>query len=319
MQTDSSFDTDTTAYKMIGKLSELRQQNDAIAYGTTTIRYSNDDVLIYERKFYDDVILVAINRQPDKAYTIDNVETLLPEGEYVDFLGGMLNGENISVYASTGINTTASITLDGGEVGVWQYDAAASAPEIGNVVSTMGRAGNRVYIYGDGLDGNISVKFGETEATVESNTANEIVTYVPDNAVAGYNDITVTKGDAVSNSFTYNVLSGDQNQVIFHVKAESNYGENIYIVHCLQPFKIKIGDNIIIGNSRIVHIAVNPYLVSAIIFEYILPDIFTIRKVNALKKKFTPVFGLQCLKFIGTATGNTINRIALFEQHPTYF
>ena len=230
MQTDSSFDTDTTAYKLIGKLSELRQQNDAIAYGTTTIRYSNDDVLIYERKFYDDVILVAINRQPDKAYTIDNVETLLPEGEYVDFLGGMLNGENISVYASTGINTTASITLDGGEVGVWQYDAAASAPEIGNVVSTMGRAGNRVYIYGDGLDGNISVKFGETEATVESNTANEIVTYVPDNAVAGYNDITVTKGDAVSNSFTYNVLSGDQNQVIFHVKAETSYGENIYIV-----------------------------------------------------------------------------------------
>lgn len=121
------------------------------------------------------------------------METLLPEGEYVDFLGGMLNGENISVYASTGINTTASITLDGGEVGVWQYDAAANAPEIGNVVSTMGRAGNRVYIYGDGLDGNISVKFGETEATVESNTANEIVTYVPDNAVAGYNDITVTK------------------------------------------------------------------------------------------------------------------------------
>lgn len=185
---------------------------------------------IYERKFYDDVILVAINRQPDKAYTIDNVETLLPEGEYVDFLGGMLNGENISVYASTGINTTASITLDGGEVGIWQYDAAANAPEIGNVVSTMGRAGNRVYIYGDGLDGNISVKFGETEATVESNTANEIVTYVPDNAVAGYNDITVTKGDAVSNSFTYNVLSGDQNQVIFHVKAETSYGENIYIV-----------------------------------------------------------------------------------------
>lgn len=135
-----------------------------------------------------------------------------------------------AVDASTGINTTASITLDGGEVGVWQYDAAASAPEIGNVVSTMGRAGNRVYIYGDGLDGNISVKFGETEATVESNTANEIVTYVPDNAVAGYNDITVTKGDAVSNSFTYNVLSGDQNQVIFHVKAETNYGENIYIV-----------------------------------------------------------------------------------------
>ena len=110
-----------------------------------------------------------------------------------------------------------------------------------------------------------------------------------------------------------------QNHVTNNILCHHHWGENIYIVHCLQPFKIKIGDNIIIGNSRIVHIAVNPYLVSAIIFEYILPDIFTIRKVNALKKKFTPVFGLQCLKFIGTATGNTINRIALFEQHPTYF
>lgn len=52
----------------------------------------------------------------------------------------------------------------------------------------------------------------------------------PNNAVAGYNDITVTKGDAVSNRLSYNVLSGDQNQVIFHVKAETSYGENIYIV-----------------------------------------------------------------------------------------
>ena len=121
MQTDSSFDTDTTAYKLIGKLSELRQQNDAIAYGTTTIRYSNDDVLIYERKFYDDVILVAINRQPDKAYTIDNVETLLPEGEYVDFLGGMLNGENTPFRRAALIDCIALLQNAGGLPDVPRY------------------------------------------------------------------------------------------------------------------------------------------------------------------------------------------------------
>lgn len=230
MQTDSAFDTTTTAYQLIGELSDLRQDNDALAYGTTVIRYSSDDVLVYERQFYDDVVLVAVNRQPDASLTIDGVETMLPAGEYSDYLNGMLDGSSITVSSGTEINNSSSFTLPGGAVCVWQYDSSASAPQIGNVISTMGRAGNKVYIYGDGLDGNVTVNFGDTPATVIENSATEIVTTVPENATPGYNDITVTKDGATSNSFTYNVLSGDQNQVIFHVQAETNYGENIYIV-----------------------------------------------------------------------------------------
>lgn len=230
MQTDSAFDTTTTAYQLIGELSDLRQDNDALAYGTTVIRYSSDDVLVYERQFYDDVVLVAVNRQPDASFTIDGVETMLPAGEYSDYLNGMLDGSSITVSSGTGINNSSSFTLPGGAVCVWQYDNSASAPQIGNVISTMGRAGNKVYIYGDGLDGNVTVNFGDTPATVIENSATEIVTTVPENATPGYNDITVTKDGATSNSFTYNVLSGDQNQVIFHVQAETNNGENIYIV-----------------------------------------------------------------------------------------
>lgn len=230
MQTDSAFDTTTTAYQLIGELSDLRQDNDALAYGTTVIRYSSDDVLVYERQFYDDVVLVAVNRQPDASFTIDGVETMLPAGEYSDYLNGMLDGSSITVSSGTGINNSSSFTLPGGAVCVWQHDSSASAPQIGNVISTMGRAGNKVYIYGDGLDGNVTVNFGDTPATVIENSATEIVTTVPENATPGYNDITVTKDGATSNSFTYNVLSGDQNQVIFHVQAETNYGENIYIV-----------------------------------------------------------------------------------------
>lgn len=230
MQTDSAFDTTTTAYQLIGELSDLRQDNDALAYGTTVIRYSSDDVLVYERQFYDDVVLVAVNRQPDASFTIDGVETMLPAGEYSDYLNGMLDGSSITVSSGTEINNSSSFTLPGGAVCVWQYDSSASAPQIGNVISTMGRAGNKVYIYGDGLDGNVTVNFGDTPATVIENSATEIVTTVPENATPGYNDITVTKDGATSNSFTYNVLSEDQNQVIFHVQAETNYGENIYIV-----------------------------------------------------------------------------------------
>lgn len=230
MQTDSAFDTTTTAYQLIGELSDLRQDNDALAYGTTVIRYSSDDVLVYERQFYDDVVLVAVNRQPDASFTIDGVETMLPAGEYSDYLNGMLDGSSITVSSGTEINNSSSFTLPDGAVCVWQYDSSASAPQIGNVISTMGRAGNKVYIYGDGLDGNVTVNFGDTPATVIENSATEIVTTVPENATPGYNDITVTKDGATSNSFTYNVLSGDQNQVIFHVQAETNNGENIYIV-----------------------------------------------------------------------------------------
>ena len=186
--------------------------------------------MVYERQFYDDVVLVAVNRQPDASFTIDGVETMLPAGEYSDYLNGMLDGSSITVSSGTEINNSSSFTLPGGAVCVWQYDSSASAPQIGNVISTMGRAGNKVYIYGDGLDGNVTVNFGDTPATVIENSATEIVTTVPENATLGYNDITVTKDGATSNSFTYNVLSGDQNQVIFHVQAETNYGENIYIV-----------------------------------------------------------------------------------------
>lgn len=231
METDSEFDTQTTAYQLIGDLSELRQSNDAIAYGTTVIRYSDDNVLVFERQFYDDVVLVAVNRQPDQSYTIGPVETDLPAGNYNDYLGGLLYGFNTVVTAGEGINHTSSFTLPGGAVCVWEYKASApSTPQIGDVMSTMGRAGNKVYIYGDGLNGDVSVKFGDVEAVVESNSANQIVTKVPAGAVPGDNNITVTKGSSVSNAFLYNVLSGDQNQIIFHVQANTAMGENIYIV-----------------------------------------------------------------------------------------
>ena len=231
METDSEFNTQTTAYQLIGDLSELRQSNDAIAYGTTVIRYSDDNVLVFERQFYDDVVLVAVNRQPDQSYAIGPVETNLPAGNYNDYLGGLLYGFNTVVTAGEGINHTSSFTLPGGAVCVWEYKASApSTPQIGDVMSTMGRVGNKVYIYGDGLNGDVSVKFGDVEAVVESNSANQIVTKVPAGAVPGDNNITVTKGSSVSNAFVYNVLSGDQNQIIFHVQANTAVGENIYIV-----------------------------------------------------------------------------------------
>lgn len=218
----------TTATQLIKKLSDLRQENDALAYGTTQILYSSADVIVYSRQFYTKQVVVAINRQPDQIYTVPALSTSIPNGTYSDILGGLLYGESATVSGGS----IQSFTLGGGEVCVWSYnpDMDTSTPCIGDVISTMGRAGNTVYIYGQGLGGNPTVKFGDAVATVVSASNTMIEAIVPITAVAGENMITVTKGTSVSNEFKYTVLSGDPNQVIFHVNAETVYGETIHIV-----------------------------------------------------------------------------------------
>lgn len=218
----------TTATAIIKKLSDLRQENNALAYGTTEILYSSNDVVVYKRQFYDKQVITAINRQPDRSFTVPALNTTLPDGIYEDVLEGLLYGE--SAIVSNG--KIQSFTLTGGEVCVWSYNPSTkpSTPRIGDVISTMGRAGNTVYIYGEGFGNSPTVKFGTATARVVSATDTMIKAIVPSNAKPGLNMITVTKDGKVSNEFAYTVLSGDPNQVIFHVRANTQMGENIHIV-----------------------------------------------------------------------------------------
>ena len=79
--------------KVIAEMSGLRQENDALAYGETKVLYSDDNVIVYERKFYDDVVVVAVNRQPDREYQLNNVTTDLSDSVYNDELSGILYDE----------------------------------------------------------------------------------------------------------------------------------------------------------------------------------------------------------------------------------
>jgi glycosidase len=227
MEKQSSFNENTTAYKLIKKLSDLRQSNDAIAYGQTSVLYSDNNVMVFQRKFYDNTVVVAVNRQPDQAYTVPSISVGLPSGTYSDYLGSMLYGDSTTV--SNG--KIDSIGLSGGEVDVWSYNAAAAeTPEVGDIMSTQGSAGTKVYIYGRNFGTSPTVKFGNISATVLSSTSTMIETTVPSGAVHGYNSVTVANNGVISKGIIYNVLSGDQNQVIFHVKASTNSGDNIYVV-----------------------------------------------------------------------------------------
>lgn len=221
------FDTTTTAYQVIKQLAGLRKSNPALQYGTTNVRWVNNDVIIYERQFYDDLVLVAVNRS-GYSYNISGLRTNLPPATYNDFLGGLLSGNSIVVNADGTVN---SFVLGPTEVGVWQVRRlTTNSPQIGAVGPTMGRAGNKIAIDGEGFGTSVGVvKFDTVQASVVSWSNTHIEAVVP-NVAPGLRNVTVTANGLTSNAFAYQVLTGDQVQVIFHVNAQTNLGENVYVV-----------------------------------------------------------------------------------------
>lgn len=229
MQTESTFPTTTPAFNVISKMSQLRKTNNALAYGSTTILYSDNDVMVMKRQFGSDVVIVAINRNTTTSKTINqNLAVSMPSGTYSDYLAGALGGKNVTVNSS-GVIASGTLTLAAKEVDVWQYNATDTTPRIGTVVSTRGRVGNQVYIYGENFDSTTIVKFNGVQAAILSYSSDTLKVTVP-SVAAGNAPITVTKGGVTSNAVDYFVLSGDQVQTIFHATASTVMGDNIYVV-----------------------------------------------------------------------------------------
>ena len=231
MQRVAQFDETTTAFRLIRMLSELRQRNEAVAYGTTQILHSDDNVLVFKRQFFDKKVVVAVNRQPELQVLVPALNTTLPVGSYSDYLSGLLYGQSVAVTNVSGQNKIDGFMLTGGEVNVWSHNPSLGTilPRIGDVVSVMGRIGNIVRIYGTGLGGNPQVRFDTTSANVISASDSLIEVTVP-NVTPGIRNITVTNNSYVSNPFRYEVLSGDQVQAIFHVNATTVPGQYIHVL-----------------------------------------------------------------------------------------
>ncbi|NMH64077.1 alpha-amylase [Shewanella sp. SHSM-M6] len=230
LQVDKPFSQTTAAYKIIQKLSALRQENDALAYGLTNVLYSTADVLVLSRKFYDKEVVVAINRSPFNAYTVPDLATSLPTGSYADKLTSELSGDSATVISAGVGQKIASFQLSPQEVNVWSYNAdLGTAPRIGDMVSVAGREGNEVTILGTGLDGAVQVYFDTVQAQVNSNSGTEINVTVPGMA-GGEKIVTVKKAGVTSNNFSFNLLSNDQNQMIFHVQKSTALGQKVYLV-----------------------------------------------------------------------------------------
>lgn len=230
-----SFNTNTKAYQIISKLAPLRKTNAAAAYGSTTERWMNSDVLVYERTFGNSVVYVAVNRNTSMGYDITGALTSLPDGSYSDVLQNICGGGTLTV--SNG--AIGSYYLGAGQCAVWQYSATSeSAPIIGNIDPLVGIEGNTVTISGRGFGSSVgSVKLGTVSATVTS-WSDSCIKFIVPAVSAGYYDVKVTtaSGQFTQNYAQYKVLSGSQVAVRFIAKnAATAYGQNVYVVgNCIE-------------------------------------------------------------------------------------
>jgi glycosidase len=216
------FDTTTTAYTLIKDLTALRKTNPALAYGTYTPRWLNNDVFIFERQFYNNVVLVAVNKSSTTDYAIQGLKTNLPTGDYNDYLHGLLAGSSnisINVDASGGV---VPFTLGRNQVAIWQYAAPEPAtPEIGNVGPTLTHPGDQMVIDGQGFgSAPATVNIGTTKATVTSWTPHSITVIVP-TITGGQYDVRVCLSGArgaCSNGYKTLTDNGTQIPVTFTVK-----------------------------------------------------------------------------------------------------
>jgi glycosidase len=229
----SSFNTATNAYQLIAKLAALRQSNDAVGYGTWKQRLINNDVYIYERQFFSDVVLVAINKNDSTSYPISSLNTALPAGTYFDYLGGLEGGNSLAVSAGSGGNNPAgSFTIAPHSVSVWQVQAAASSPQVGSIGPHVGQPGMTVTIGGDGFGASTgSVLFGSTTAAIQSWSNSSVTFTVPSVSGGAYNvELKSSSGNA-ANPIAFTVLTAKLIPVTFTVNSATptNPGDYIFV------------------------------------------------------------------------------------------
>ena len=229
----SSFSNTTPAYTLITKLATLRGANDAVGYGTWKQRWIDDDVYIYERQFFNDVVLVAINKNDTTSYPISGLSTALPTGTYTDYLSGLMSGNSLTVTAGSGGNNPANnYTIAPHSVSVWQYQVAATTPEMGSIGPRVGQPGMTITIAGDGFGTSIgSVLFGTTAATIVSWSNALITCKVPSVTSGTYNVTVKSSSSVVSNAFPFNVLTAKLIPVTFTVNnaQPTNPGDYIFV------------------------------------------------------------------------------------------
>jgi glycosidase len=229
----SSFSTTTNAYSVTHTLAGLRQSNNALGYGSSTQRWMNNDVYIFERRFFNDVVLIAINKNDTSSYGISGLNTALPAGTYSDYLSGLLGGSSITVSSgSGGNNPVTTFTLGAHTAAVWQFTSTVTSPEVGSIGPTVGHPGLKVTIAGKGFGSATgSVLFGTTAATISSWSDSSVSFTVPSVTNGVYNVQLKNSGGTAANTIQFIVLQAKLIPVTFTVNnaTPTNVGDYIFL------------------------------------------------------------------------------------------
>lgn len=251
----SSWDTTTTAYRLIARLARLRASNDALAYGDFRERWINQDVYVFERRFSSDIVLIAINRSTAKPCSVNHLYTALPANRYTDDLAGLLGGGDITVSDASGVDHPVSaFTLAPGEVAMWSAEGRAAKPEAGSVEPTVGQPGMTVTLRGEGFGNQPgSVWFDQAEAALQSWSSSAITFRVPAMKNGQHQVWLRSSFGGKSDPLPFTVLGGRLIPVTFSVNRVPplSAGDSVFLT----------GNTVELGNwSETFHAAVGPLL-----------------------------------------------------------
>lgn len=156
------FDTESEAFSIIKTLGDLRKSSPAIQNGTYTELWVNDDILVFERRSGNDIVIVALNR--GEANTINVKNIAVPNGVYPSLIGN----NSVSV-----ANKQATLTLMQNEAVVIRSQSDdAENPTVQSINFTCNNgytiSGQSVYIIGNipqlgGWDLTKAVKISPTQ------------------------------------------------------------------------------------------------------------------------------------------------------------
>ncbi|MGC2502238.1 MAG: alpha-amylase family glycosyl hydrolase [Silvibacterium sp.] len=229
----SSYNTNTVGFRLVKRLAASRQTNDALAYGSMEPLWVKPDVFIFERRFANDVVMVAINKSEHSSASIPELKTGLPPGKYRDYLRGMMSGSRIHVRrdANSGEQHVDSFTLAPHSVAVWQSARVAGKPEVGSIGPAIGQPGMQVTLAGEQFgSAKGTVLWGNTAAPIRS-WSNETVTLAVPAVPNGHYKVQLkTATGEAANTIPFTVLQGKLIPVTFTVKnVPAAAGASVYL------------------------------------------------------------------------------------------
>lgn len=216
----SSFDESSEGFKTVKALSDVRKSNPAFAYGTHTAKLAKGDVYIFERKFGDNVALVAMNKNPKDKQIISAVSSSLPQGKYKDALGGLLSGTDI-LTAASGIKTlelapsSVSVWISKQRAGLQDSDASRpgnsvpqnALPLLASVRPPVVTGGTTVTVYGIDFGDERGEVFVGSERMDVSSWARDRVSFVAPHMLTGEQMVRlVTQDGAKSNQLKLTIV-----------------------------------------------------------------------------------------------------------------